>query len=194
MWYFNRYNFDLSVLDKKIFAFLRKVIDDMGLNRRVYIDYLRNLRFEPNVTIDDVFDKDYVNRHYTMMAENEVRYSMETDSQYRQIAQELSWIDREENGYYITIPKTISEFKYEGHMQHHCVYTMEYFYDVIDRRSIIVFLRQEKNTPYVTIEFDYETFEVRQAYRKFNQRIDKELYQYIVDLGKQLKFEMASRE
>jgi hypothetical protein len=71
---------------------------------------------------------------------------------------------------------------------------MEYFYDVIDRRSIIVFLRQEKNTPYVTIEFDYETFEVRQAYRKFNQRIDKELYQYIVDLGKQLKLEMMSKE
>lgn len=194
LWYFNRYNFDLSVLDKKIFAFLRKVIDDMGLNRRVYIDYLRNLRFEPNVTIDDVFDKDYVNRHYTMMAEKKVCYSIETENQYRQIAQELSWIDREENGYYITIPKTISEFKYEGHMQHHCVYTMEYFYDVIDRRSIIVFLRQEKNTPYVTIEFDYETFEVRQAYRKFNQRIDKELYQYIVDLGKQLKLETMSKE
>ena len=119
---------------------------------------------------------------------------MDTGNQYSQIAQELSWIDREENDYYITIPKSIPEFKYEGHMQHHCVYTMEYFNDVIDRRSIIVFLRQEKNTPYVTIEFDYNTFEVRQAYRKFNQDVDEELYQYIVDLGKQLKLEMMSKE
>jgi Holliday junction resolvase len=65
---------------------------------------------------------------------------------------------------------------------------------VIRKESIIVFLREMKNVPYVTIEFDYETFEVIQAYRKFNQNVDEELYQYIVDLGRQLKFEMMSRE
>ena len=71
---------------------------------------------------------------------------------------------------------------------------MKYFYKVIEHESIIVFLRQEKNTPYVTIEYDYETFEVKQAYRKFNQYVDEELYLYIVDLGKQLKLEMLSME
>jgi hypothetical protein len=71
---------------------------------------------------------------------------------------------------------------------------MRYFYAVIDRSSIIVFLRQEKDIPYVTIEFDYATFEVLQAYRKFNQNVDDELYRYIVDFGKQLRLEMMSRE
>jgi 3-dehydroquinate dehydratase type I len=160
----------------------------------IYGDYINELARMPALTIEDLFDKDYIERHYIMLQEKNVYYSAETNNQYIQIAQELSWIDREENGYYITIPKNIPEFQYEGHIQHHCVYTMEYFKKVIGRRSIIVFLRQEENTPYVTIEFDYETFEVIQAYRKFNQNVDEELYQYIVDLGKQLKFEMMSKK
>ena len=190
---FARHNFDLTVLDKKLIGFLRKQLA-YYFDITIYGDYLHELTRMPVLALDDLFDKDYIYRHYTMMEEKQVRYSTQTANEYIQVAQELSWIDREENDYYITIPKSIPEFKYEGHMQHHCVYTMEYFNDVIARRSIIVFLRQEKNTPYITIEFDYNTFEVRQAYRKFNQDVDEELYQYIVDLGKQLKLEMMSRE
>lgn len=189
---FTQHNFDLSALDKKLIGFLRKTEKDFST--AIYGDYIRELARIPALTVDDLFDKDYTDRHYAMMQEKHVYYAAETSNAYIQIAQELSWIDREENGYYITIPKSIPEFQYEGHMQHHCVYTMEYFRDVINRDSIIVFLRQEKNTPFVTIEFDYETFEVRQAYRRFNQKVDEELYQYIVDLGQQLKSEMLSRE
>ena len=60
--------------------------------------------------------------------------------------------------------------------------------------SIIVFLRKDKNLPYVTIEYDYETFEVLQARGKYNQRLNKDLYQYVVDLGKILFFEKHSME
>jgi hypothetical protein len=54
-----------------------------------------------------------------------------------------------------------------------------------------VFLRKEKYTPYVTIEYDYTTFEVVQARGKFDYDIEQEpeLYQYIVDLGKKLYHE-----
>ena len=45
---------------------------------------------------------------------------------------------------------------------------------------------------YVTV--DYETFEVLQAYGKYNSDIDDELYNYIVNLGKRLKFEMLSQQ
>ena len=86
------------------------------------------------------------------------------------------------NGYFIKIPKNISEFKYEGEKQHNCVYANGYYEKVINRQSIVVFLRKETDVPYVTIEFDYETFEVLQAYGKYNQKIDDNLYQYIVDL------------
>ena len=189
---FIQHNFDLSVLDKKLIAFLRKTAENF--RGAVYIDYINELTRLPILTMDDLFDKDYIERHYAMMQEKRVYYSTQTSNQYMQIAQELSWIDREDDNYYIMIPKSIPEFQYEGHMQHHCVYTMGYFYNVINRESIIVFLRQEKNKPYVTIEFDYDTFEVIQAYRKFNQDVDKELYRYIVDLGKQLKLERESRE
>ena len=189
---FALHNFDLSTLDKKLIVFLRKTGQDF--RAAVYEDYIRELARLPALTVDDIFDKDYIDRHYVMMQEKRLHYSTETSNEYIRIAQELSWIDREENGYYITIPKSIPEFQYEGQMQHHCVYTMGYFCYVIERQSIIVFLRQEKDKPYVTIEFDYETFDVLQAYKKFNQNVDKELYQYIVNLGKQLKLERLAHE
>ena len=57
----------------------------------------------------------------------------------------------------------------------------------------VLFLRKEKNTPYVTIEYDYETFEVVQALGKYNRRIDRDLYRYIEYLGKTLYRERASQ-
>ena len=110
-----------------------------------------------------------------------------------QVAKELSWIDREENGYFIMVPKTIPDFRYEGDMQHNCVYACGYFERVIKRQSIIVFLREKKDTPYVTIEFDYETFEVIQARGKYNQSLGPHLRQYVADLGKRLYCEYHSR-
>ena len=89
------------------------------------------------------------------------------------------------------VTKTIEEFRQEGLAQHICVFWVGYFYEVIYKHSIIVFLRKEKHKPYITIEYDYTTFEVVQARGKFDYDIKKEpeLYQYIVDLGKKLYHE-----
>jgi hypothetical protein len=144
--------------------------------------------------MDDVFDKDYEERHFEMIQEKRVYYTRATENQYVQAAAELSWIDRKENDYYIMVPKSIEEFKYEGQTQHICVYSMEYFLCVINQESIIVFLRKSKEIPYVTIEFDYNTFEVIQAHGKYNSYLDDELYEYIVDLGKRLYEERRSYE
>ena len=76
---------------------------------------------------------------------------------------------------------------YEGTMQHNCVYSA-----AINRESIIVFLRKEKDVPYVTIEFDYETFEVLQAHGKYNRALESSLYQYVVGLGRRLCRERLS--
>ena len=57
-----------------------------------------------------------------------------------------------------------------------------------------MFLRQENDKPYVTIEFDYHTFEVLQALGKYNKTIDPDLYQYVVDLGKQLYYEKHTHQ
>lgn len=188
---FERHNFDLSILDEKLIGFLKNALN---FNGAIYRDYLNEIAPNPGISIKDVFDRDYANRHLEMMVDRDVYYSSRTSDQYVAVARELSWIDREENGYYIIIPKNIPEFKYEAQLQSNCVYGMEYFLQVIDRQSIIVFLRKQKDIPFVTIEFDYETFDVLQAYRKYNQNVDDKLYQYIVDLGKQLKLEMMSQE
>ena len=183
--------FETEDLDKKLIGFLKKI---PLFDAIMYADYINMLRYEPGVTLQDFFDKDYIVRHWAMVNEREVRYSAKEEVDYKKIAEELSWINREENDYYIILPKTIQDFRYEGSHQHNCVYTNGYFRDVIKRQSIIVFLRKEKTVPFVTIEYDYETFEVWQAYTKFNQPIDPKLYQYIVDLGKQLNYEMRSHQ
>jgi uncharacterized protein (DUF4415 family) len=55
-------------------------------------------------------------------------------------------------------------------------------------------MRKEENTSFVTIEFDYETFEVSQALGKYNKRIDPVLRQYVVKLGKQLYYERHTHQ
>lgn len=189
--YLSTLGFVCSDLVKKLINFLKKID---RFDARVYYDYITELSNQPNITIKDFFDKNYIDRHNIMLAEKHVIYSRLDIERYQQIAQELSWIDREENGYFIILPKSISDFKYEGTIQHNCVYTNMYCKYVINRMSIIVFLRKEKDTPYVTIEFDYETFEVIQAYGKFNSDIDENLLKYIVELGKRLKYEMLSQQ
>lgn len=105
-----------------------------------------------------------------------------------------AWIDREENGYFIMIPKSIADFRYEGAIQHNCVYTARYDKMVVCRHSVIVFLRKEKDTPFVTIEYDYATFQVVQAFGRYNRMIDPELYRYIEKLGQQFYFEMHTQQ
>ena len=47
---------------------------------------------------------------------------------------------------------------------------------------------------FVTIEYDYDTFEVVQAFGKYDSPIPPELYEYIVNLGKRLNYEMRSHQ
>jgi hypothetical protein len=188
---FTHFNFDTSGLDIKLINFLRKTDN---FNANLYGDYINLLSQAPAVTVDDLFDKNYIERHDAMVQENALCASTSEINQYSCVARELSWINREENGYFIIVPQTISDFKYEGTLQHNCVYTCGYFRNVIGRYSIIVFLRKNKTVPYVTIEYDYNTFEVLQALGKYNNKIDPELYKYIEDLGKALHEERISQE
>ncbi len=187
---FKRLNFDTSDLGKKLIEFLKKI---SNFYLWLYEDYICALERREGVTVDDFFDKDYILRHDVIIQELNVKFSEEEAEEYSRIAKELSWIDREDNGYFIVIPKVIAEFKREGVLQHNCVYTNMYFKRVTNQESIVVFLRKEQDTPYVTIEYDYETFDVLQAYGKYNNDIDRKLYQYIVDLGKQLNYERLSQ-
>ena len=189
---FKEKRFDYSGLDKKLIDLIRKV---ENFDAAVYHDYVRMLTNYPGVIVEDFFDKDYIERHNAMIMERRsIYYNRESDKQYTRVAKSLSWIDREENGYFIIVPKTIAEIRYEGEEQHNCVYKLGYFDYVINHESIIVFLREKKDTPYVTIEYDYETFNVLQAYGKFNKKIDSDLYKYIVELGKRLNYERFNQQ
>lgn len=188
---FKELNFDTSDLMKRLVRFVRKV---EFLDIDIYYDYISALIHQNGITIKDFFDKDYIERHNVLLELRQRRYTLQEEKKYSLVAKELSWIDREYNGYYIIVPKNIKAFKEEGDIQHNCVYQLGYYNAVINKQSIIVFLRKDKNLPYVTIEYDYETFEVLQARGKYNQRLNKDLYQYVVDLGKILFFEKDSMQ
>ena len=184
-------NLDCSNLYKKVVDFLKKIdIFDIA----IYKDYIRLLSTIPNVAVRDFFDKDYITRHNALATEKNTSYSFKEAEEYKKAAKELMWIDRKVDDYYIVVPKTIDDFKYEGQIQHNCVFVAKYYKDVISRRSIIVFLRENKQIPFVTIEYDYNTFEVVQAREKYNQKLDKDLFQFVVSLGKKLSLERNDSE
>jgi hypothetical protein len=188
---FKRLGFDTTDLMQRLIRFVKKVeVLDVG----IYADFVSNMANRHGVKISDFFDKNYIEIHNQMLQENEFGYTEKEDIDYAVVAKELSWIDREYKGYHIVLPKCIDDFRVEGDVQHICVFHMGYYEDVINKRSVIVFLRKEKDVPYVTIEFDYETFEVLQARGKYNQDLDKELYKNIVDLGKRLHYEKLSKQ
>lgn len=185
-------------LDKKIIHFIKKVDH---FDPALYYDYLQELGYRPGLTVQDLFDKDYIRLHEAMYHERMTRLELRTletikkeEEDYGKAAKGLSWIDREDSGYFIMIPKTIADFQVEGNLQHNCVHKLRYYNRVINQDSIIVFLRQEKEKPYVTIEFDYNTFEVLQALGKYNKTIDPDLYRYITNLGKQLYYEKHTHQ
>ena len=189
---FRQLNFDVSDIDWRLVHFLRKT---KLFNLGVYADYVNVLSYRRDVTVEDFFDKNYIQRHEVMVEERgRRRCSQNEKEEYALKAQELSWIDREENGYFIIVPKSIEDFRVEGDIQHICVYSMGYYRHVINNRSIIVFIRTQKDVPYVTVELDYATFEVLQARRKYNQSVDEQLSQYIFDLSKRLYFEKISQQ
>ena len=188
---FEERGFNYSNLYKMLIDFIKKVED---FDVVVYHDFLRLINTRPGLTINDFFDKNYVAIHDEMSRYRYRGYNEKTDKAYARVAKSLSWIDREENGYFIIVPKTIVEIRYEGENQHNCVFKAGYYENVISHKSIIVFLRKEKDTSYVTIEFDYETFDVIQAYGQFNRKIDTDLYKYIVALGKRLYVERFSQQ
>jgi hypothetical protein len=188
---FDQFNLDSSVMDKRLISFLRRADN---FNVIIYRDYIYDLSRLEVVTIDDVFDRNYEERHYIMLNERRVYYPKAICEAYANEAKELSWIDREENGYFVIVPKSVLEIKEEGDYQHHCVYTNGYVNDVIAHESVIVFLRKEKEIPLVTIEFDYNTFEVLQARGRYNQTPDYKARQYIKLLSETLNREKTSRE
>jgi hypothetical protein len=184
---FKEHQFCYSDLGKKLIDFIKKV---ERFDADVYHNYVSLLTTYPGVIIEDFFDKNYIERRDVIRRERlNIYHDWQTDKKYTRVAKSLSWIDREENGYFIIVPKTIAEIRYEGENQHNCVYDCGYYDYVINRRSIIVFLREKKDISYVTIEFNYETFDVLQALGKFNKKIDSDLYEYIVNLGKRLNRE-----
>ena len=188
---FKELNFDTSDLMKRLVRFVRKV---EFLDTDIYYDYILEISNQNGTTIKDFFDKDYIERHNILVRLRQQRYTLQEEKNYSLVAKELSWIDREYNGYYIVVPKNIKAFKEEGDIQHNCVYQLGYYNAVINKKSIIVFLRKDKNLPYVTIEYDYDTFEFLQARGKYNQSLNEDLYQCVVDLGKILFIEKHSMQ
>lgn len=187
----SRLGLECEDLEKKVVNFVKKVAP---LDSVVYFNYIQMLADCAGVTLQDFFDDEYEYRHTILMDRRRVYVNAATRTQYSQMVEELSWIDRTEDDLYVMVPKTIEDFKYEGDMQHNCVYVCEYFREVINRHSIIVFLRKEKNTSFVTIEYEYGSFEVLQAREKYNRKLSPELKQYVVELGERLRAEMMSRQ
>ena len=68
----------------------------------------------------------------------------------------------------VVVLKTLEEYKHEGDMQHHCVYSNSYYGK---KGSLLLSARllESPTTPLETVEISLSNWKILQCYGKFNE-------------------------
>lgn len=70
--------------------------------------------------------------------------------------------------FFVTVLKTLEEYRLEGERQHHCVYSNRY-YGKKDSIILSARLLESPETPVETIELSLRNWQIIQCYGKFNK-------------------------
>ena len=92
------------------------------------------------------------------------------------------------------IPTCKKDFTEEGQQNHNCVGGI-YFDKVVEKRSVVVFLRKKEDLKqsFCTVEFDTKG-NVLQNRAKYNHQAPEEAVAFINKLSKKVKKEIAKKE
>jgi hypothetical protein len=92
-----------------------------------------------------------------------------------EVAEAWSWLEKQGRKYCIVLPRTHADFVAEGKALEHCVLEEHYAQKVTKGKSIIAFvrMRDSKDAPLVTVEYDLKQAKVTQCYGKRNSTPDK---------------------
>jgi hypothetical protein len=161
----------------KFFKYLKKN-DPIQYSKFYYNDYLDYLRMcfrlnvEPRTNLNV---KSFYDVHDELSSRIKISADKEKTEKFIKINAYLNKNYAMQIGdYYMSFPKTPEDLAREGQRQSHCVAT--YFEYVINKRCIIAYMRKmdDKNTPFITIEFNYLLTEIKQVRGKANRLPNKQ--------------------
>ena len=143
---------------------------------------------------------DIIGRHYTIplvlkgyktgrplaeLLDEKVQKELESkrvdEVKVAEVADAWGWLETLGRKYCIVLPRSHAEFIEEGQKLEHCVLQEHYAQRVQNGRSIIAFvrLRESKEAPLVTVEFDLKSGKVVQCYGRRNSEPDKSVRSFV---------------
>lgn len=168
-----------------------------------YMDYLHDLDYlEIPKTKEVLFPKNFATEHQQIALEAAIKRDEIKAKQYRQkeklykkMLPELKKLyECEDKELQIVIPTCKKDFTVEGQQNHNCVGGI-YFDKVVEKRSVVVFLRKKEDLKqsFCTVEFDTKG-NVLQNRAKYNHQAPEEAVAFINKLSKKVKKEIAKKE
>ena len=150
-------------------------IKSKGIDGRSYSDYLKALKKCKYDLTDtkNIYPYDFYRMHDLRIAEYESVVAKEDAEKEKMLAdnfekraQKAKQFEWEDGTYVAIIPSQIQELVAEGKALGHCVGRMGYDKKMADGKIVIVFIRTllDRAKPLVTIEYEYKTKKVLQAY------------------------------
>lgn len=158
-----------------------QVTDRAGSKARKYIDYL-GMRQQMGYDLTDsviLFPRDLEREHAKMVLEvnkaAQDKRKKEVNEKYPQISENFEKLNSlygfKDREYVIRPAKNAAEIIDEGRTLHHCVGSDTYLNKHNTGKSVILFLRKEKDTPYITVEISAD--KILQWYGEYDRKPDE---------------------
>lgn len=162
-----------------------------NIGNRVYLDYLKACNY---LGLDMTEDKnrlphDFKRWHDIRIDEADSKRQKEDRKKRRELYKKFSGVAEKyqplernvEEAFVMFIAKSPAELQKEGKKLGHCVGSMGYDQKFAREESLIFFLRrpEEKDKPYVTIEYSLKQKRVLQCYGKGNSKPSDEAREYV---------------
>lgn len=153
-----------------------------------YITAIKELGFDMTDT-KNIYPKEFRRMHDLRVNEYKASKDKLLAKNFRQAAKQYVKFETEDKIYTVLIPRAKKDLIHEGSALHHCVGKMGYDKKMVDGHSFIAFVRktEEKEVPYVTVEFDMRRKYVAQAYGDHDSKPDKEVLDFIDKWSKGVK-------
>ena len=162
---------------------------DVG--NRVYLDYLKACNY---LGLDMTEDKnrlphDFKRWHDIRIDEADSKRQKEDRKKRRELYKKFSGVAEKyqplerdgEEAFVMFIAKSPAELQKEGKKLNHCVGSMGYDNKFVREESLIFFLRkpEEKDKPYVTVEYSLKQKKVLQCYAAHNSSPSEDVTEYV---------------
>lgn len=170
-----------------------------------YADYLNALK-ELNIDMSDtknIFPKDFnywsnvrINQFATLQAQRDAEKYRELSEKMLAVAKKYAALTIDGEQFVVLIADSKGVLIKEGTALHHCVGKMDYDQRIIKEKSLIFFIRraENKDTPFVTVEFSIPEKRVLQCYGIRDSKPDKEVLDFVDEWAKKAKRKMKKLE